>query len=143
MARREMGKLTFLDLVDRSGPDPAHRRAGGRALARRHRRRDRPAGALEARRAVAGDEPGRAAGEDPQAAAGHLPRRHRPRDALPAALPRPADERGVARARGHADEDRRGRARLPRWRGLHRGRDADPAAALRRRLRRAVRDPLE
>ena len=32
---------------------------------------------------------------------------------------------------------------LPRRRGLPRGRDADPAAALRRRLRRAVRHALE
>ena len=43
----------------------------------------------------------------------------------------------AARAHGHGDP------RLPRRRGLRRGRDADPAAALRRRLRRAVRHALE
>ena len=47
LARRDMGKLVFLDLVDRSGriqllcPSGAHRR--GRRPPRRHRRRDRQA----------------------------------------------------------------------------------------------------
>ena len=52
-----MGKLVFLDLVDRSGriqllcPVEPHRR--GRRPPRRHRRRDRPADEVAARRAVA------------------------------------------------------------------------------------------
>ena len=45
--------------------------------------------------------------------------------------------RDPPRADGHGDP------RVSRRRGVHRGRDADPAAALRRRLRRAVRHALE
>ena len=65
LARRDMGKLVFLDLVDRSGPDPAalpggaHRR--GRRAPRRHRRRDRQADEEPPRRAVADRRRARAA----------------------------------------------------------------------------------
>ena len=65
---------------------------------------------------------------DPLAAPRHVPRAHRRRAALPAPLPRPADERGDAR-RLHPPRRGSSRAirRLPRRRGLHRGRDADAA----------------
>ncbi len=147
MARRDMGKLVFLDLVDRSGKIQllvAEDRAGPVDLdlgdivgATGIPSQD------EARRALARRHRARAARQDQAAAAGHLPRADRHRDALPPALPRPADERGVARrlraadAHGHRDPPLPRRARLPR------GRDADPPAPLRRRARRAVRDALE
>ena len=142
LARREMGKITFLDLVDRSGRiqllagkvdvdlgdivgvsgHPAKSRRGEPSLAGRRVR---------------------AAGEEPRAAAGHLPRPHGRRAALPQALPRPADERGDARRLPHP-QPRRRRDPAPSRRGrLRRGRDAGAAAALRRRLRGAVRHPLE
>ena len=59
----------------------------------------------------------RAARDDPLAAAGHVPRPHRRRAALPPPLPRPADERGDARrlhaprAHGHRDPARARRRR--------------------------------
>ena len=101
------------------------------------------AGQDAARRALARGGRAAAAGQDQGAAPGHLPRRHRRRAALPPPLPRPADERGDARrlpdphAHGHRDPP------LPRLARLPRGRDADPPAALRRRVRRAVRHALE
>ena len=56
MARRGMGKLVFLDLVDRSGRIQVHlRRRGdrrGRRAPRRRRRRRRPAGEVAPRRAL-------------------------------------------------------------------------------------------
>ena len=113
LARRDMGKLVFLDLVDRSGRIqllcPADRTGRGRRPPRRHRRR-RSASPTKSRRG----EPSlhrrraRAARADPLAAPGHVPRPDRRRAALPAPLPRPADERGdarrlhAARAHGHA-----------------------------------------
>ena len=127
--------------------DPAARPRGEDGADRpRPRRRDRRLGhprAHEEGRALAGRGDARAAREEPQAAAGHLPRPAGRRDPVPAALPRPARERGVARgcapahARGDCDQA------IPRRARLRRGRDADPAAALRRRLRRAVRHPLQ
>ena len=143
MARREMGKLTFLDLVDRSGriqlisSEKVDLDLGDIVGVT-----GKPGRSRRGEPSLDGHEP-RAAREDPPAAAGHLPRRHRRRDALPAALPRPAHERGVARARADAREDRRRRPRLPRRRGLPRGRDADPPAALRRWVRGAVRHAIE
>ena len=125
------------------GPDPADREQELEPRPRRHRRRHRAAGALAAWRAVARHEPGRAAGEDPQAAARHLPRvtdvetRYRQRY-LDLLMNDESRELAATRTKIVAAV----RA-LPRRRGLPRGRDADPAAALRRRLRRAVRDALE
>ena len=109
MARRDMGKLVFLDLVDRSGriqlicPDRADGRA--RPSSRRHRRRDRLAGPVAPRRAVAAGGRARGAGADPRAAARHVPRHRGRRASLPQALSRPADERGVARRRDQARAD--------------------------------------
>src|SRR6266542_3135446 len=138
MARRDMGKLMFLDLVDRSGriqllvrPDhlggvdvdlgdivgveggPTKSRRGERRLAAARFRR--PAfDAIAPRRAVARRPLARAAGEDPRAAAGHPPRRHGRRAALPSPLPRSADERRLATPDDAANADRRGNSRLPR-----------------------------
>ena len=93
------------------------------------------------RRAVAEASAPRAARPEPAAAAGHVPRHPGCRAPLPQALPRPADDRGDARglpaARPHDHRD----PPVPRRARVRRGRDADAAAALRRRLRRAVRDP--
>ena len=143
MARREMGKLTFLDLVDRSG----------RLQLIVEQELELSLGDIVG----ATGRPGRSRRGEPSLVTSQvelLAKIRKPlpdtfhgvtdrRDALPAALPRPADERRLARAGRHAHEDRRRGARLPRRRGLPRGRDADPAAALRRRLRGAVRDALE
>ena len=143
MARRDMGKLVFLDLVDRSGriqllcPRRAHGR-GGRAP-RRRGRRDRQADEEPPRRAVADRRRARPAVAHPLAAPRHVPRTHRRRAALPQALPRPADERGDARHVHPPLAHRHRGTPLSRRGGLRRGRDADPAAALRRRVRRAVR----
>ena len=147
MARRDMGKLAFLDLVDRSGRIQllvrGEKTGAGRPRPRRRDRRLGHPGADEEGRALAGRGDARAAREEPQAAARHLPRPSGRRDPVPAALPRPARQRGVARgcAPAHARGDRD--QAIPRRARLRRGRDADPAAALRRRLRRAVRHPLQ
>ena len=147
MARRDMGKTLFLDLVDRSGRIQLIARKEalgdldldlGDLVGVEGRpsksRRGEPSVTVETRRA---------AREDPPPAPGHLPRRHRRRDALPAALPRPAGQRGVAArlpaARADGDRD----PPLPRRARLRRGRDADPAAALRRRVRGPVRHALQ
>ena len=146
MARRDMGKLVFLDLVDRSGRIqlicPTERTGELDLHLGDIVGRDRLAGAVAPRRAVAAGGRARGARADPRAAARHVPRHRGRRAALPQALSRPADERGVARRRDQARADGLGDPRLPRRRGLPRGRDADPAAALRRRLRRAVRHAL-
>ena len=102
LARRDLGKLVFLDLVDRSGRIQllctADRCRRGRRPPRRHRRRHRPP---DAARAAASRRSRSTALEllarDPRAAARHLPRPDRRRAALPPPLPRPADERGDAR----------------------------------------------
>ena len=146
LARREMGKLVFLDLVDRSGRIqllcPANRTGSGRRPPRRHRRRDRPPDQVAARRAVARRRPARAARAHPLAAARHLPRPDRRRAALPPPLPRPADERGDARRLHAARPDGHGDPARARRRRVRRGRDAGPPAALRRRVRAAVLDAL-
>ena len=144
MARRDMGKLVFLDLVDRSGRIQLFCQTqktgeidvdlGDVVGAIGVAAEDAPRRAQPRR-----DEP-RAAREDPRPATGHLPRRHRRRDAFPQALPRPADERGVARRRDPPLAHGRGDPPLPRRARLPRGRDAGPPAALRRRVRGAVRD---
>ena len=101
MARRDMGKLVFLDLVDRSGriqlmcDDLAD--GGARRPSRRRRRGGRPPGEVAPRRALAPGRRADRAGAQPQPAPGHLPRADGRRGALPQALPRPADERGDAR----------------------------------------------
>ena len=59
---------------------------------------DRPRHEVAPRRAVAARRPARAARADPRAAPRHVPRPDRRRAALPPPLPRPADERGDARA---------------------------------------------
>ena len=101
MARRDMGKLVFLDLVDRSGKIQllvSEDRAGpvdldlgdivGATGIPARTKRGEPSLAVTELELLA---------KITAAAAGHLPRADRDRDALPAALPRPADERGVAR----------------------------------------------
>ena len=142
MARRDMGKLVFLDVVDRSGES------------RSSARRRRPASstccsatssaspgsrALTPRRAVAACGHGRGPGPQHPVAARYVPRPHRRRAALPQALPRPARQRG-------ARKDFMLRARLITAvrayldaRGLRRGRDAGIATPLRRSVRAAVR----
>ena len=61
--------------------------------------------------------------EESKPAARHLPRGHGPGDALPQALPRPAHERGDARALPAPVAGRVGDPRLPRLGRLRRGRD--------------------
>ncbi len=142
MARREMGKITFLDLVDRSGriqliSEKVDVDLGDIVGVQG------TSGEVSPGRAVAEGRRLRAAREEPRAAAGHVPRSHRRRAAVPKALPRPADERGDARGLPPAQPHRLGDPAPPRRRRLRRGRDAGAATALRRRLRRAVRHALE
>ncbi len=129
----------------RPHPAPGRRKPGraGRPRPRRHRRSHRQAGEDPARRALPRCRRAAAAGQDPRPAPGHVPRRHRRRAALPPPLPRPAHERGDARGLPDAHAHRHRDPPLPRRERVPRGRDADPAAALRRRLRRAVRHALE
>ena len=92
------------------GTDPAHVRHGPdrrrRRASRRRRRSIRKAREVEARRAVARRRRADGARAEPQPAARHVPRPHRHGDALPQALPRPADERGRTRAVPPAHEGR-------------------------------------
>ena len=144
MARRDMGKLVFLDVVDRTGRIQVICEAaktgeidvllGDVVGVSGH------PGARAPRRAVAARRDGRGALAQHAAAAGHVPRAHGRRAPLPQALPRPARQRGDASRLRPAGAHRLRRARLPRRRGLRRGRDAGAAAALRRRLRAPVRD---
>ena len=145
MARRGHGKLTFLDVVDRSGriqllvsADRAGEvdvHDGDIVGATGH-----PAKSRRGEPSLAGGQP-RASRDDQGAAPRHLPRPDRRRAALPPALPRPADERGDAGGLPAPHPDRRGHPAAPRRRRLRRGRDADPPGPLRRRLRTAVRHP--
>ena len=102
MARRDMGKLVFLDVVDRSGRiqvicetaktgeiDVLLGDVVGVAGVPGSARRGEPSLLAESRRGALAQH---------AAAAGHVPRAHRRRAPLPQALPRPADERGDARA---------------------------------------------
>ena len=133
MARRDMGKLVFLDLVDRSGRIqllcPAARTGEVDVhlgdVDRRHRKADEE----PPRRAVAHRRRARAALAHPLAAPGHVPRADRRRAALPPPLPRPADERGDARRLHPPLADGQGDPRLPRRRRVPRGRDARAAGA--------------
>ena len=68
------------------------------------------------------------------------PRARRRRGALPPALRRSDGQHGRARRCPEARAHDHRRPRLSRRRGLRRGRDADPAAALRRRQRAPVHD---
>ena len=104
MARRDMGKLVFLDLVDRSGPHPAAsaRRsapasstftsATSSASPARRRRRRRGEPSLQVERARGARARSACRCPTPSTAIDGR------RASLPQALPRPADERGVARA---------------------------------------------
>ena len=121
-ARRRFERLTSLDLGDLIGVD-------GAALRTRR-------GELSLR--VDGF---RGARQGAAPAAGQAPRPDRRRDALPPPRARPDRQRGRAQAVHRPREDHLGGARLPRRRGLHRGRDAGAAAALRRRAGAAVHDP--
>ena len=126
------------------GPDPGDLRDGEDRRDRRaprRRRRRRRAGPAKSRRGEPSllAESRRGARAQHAAAAGHVPRAHRRRAALPQALPRPAHERGDARDFvTRARVVTRGPAR-PSTGGLRRGRDAGAAAALRRRVRAPVR----
>ena len=136
----------------RQRPDPAARprgraragglRAPGRPRHRRHRRRRGHRDGDPARgRAVAGDRPLAPAGEEPAAAARQGPRPAGHRDPLPPARARPDRQRGEPadlpdpRPDDHRDPPLARRARL------RRGRDAGPAAALRRRPGAALHHP--
>ena len=143
MARRDMGKLVFLDLVDRSGRIqlicPAERTGEldlhlgdivGVTGTPTKSRRGEPSLQVDELELLA---------HDPRLPARHVPRPHRHRAALPQALPRPADERGVAGRLRLRAKIVTADPRVPRRRRLRRGRDADAPAALRRRVRRAVR----
>ncbi len=81
-------------------------RAADRRQPRRHRRRLRRGGAQPPRRALAAARLLRAARAQRAAAAGQAPRPRRRRDALPPALPRPADQpRGARRVRAARTRD--------------------------------------
>ena len=143
MARRGMGKLVFLDLVDRSGRIQVIADTAVTGELDVHLGDVLgvvgPPGEVAARRAVRARRVGRAALAQHPAAARHVPRADGRRAPLPQAVPRPADERGDARDVPHAharrDRDPAGARRV----GVRRGRDADPAAPLRRRVRTPVR----
>ena len=140
-----MGKLTFLDLVDRSGriqllcPVEPHGR--GRRPPRRHRRRHGPPDEVAARRAVARSSTAlevlahiRAPLPDTFHGLTDVEQRYR-RRYLDLLMNEETRARlRAARPDGHRDPPRARRG------GLRRGRDAGAAAALRRRLRAAVRD---
>ena len=114
--------LTGLDLGDFIGVD-------GTAFA------DPPRRALAARRRLD------AAGEEPAPAAGQVPRARGHRAPLPPPRARPDRQpRGPGAVSQARRDDRRG-PRVARLRGLRRGRDAGPAAALRRRAGAAVHHP--
>ena len=104
---------------------------------RRHRLRH------PARRADAARRRLHRAGQVAAPAARQAPRPARRRDPLPPARARPDGQRGGARALRHARQDRLGRAPLPRRARLRRGRDARPAAALRRRAGAPVHHALQ
>ena len=76
-------------------------------------------------------------------AAREAPRADGHRDALQTSRARPDVQRGDARHVHRARQDRQRHPPLPRRGRLHRGRDPDPAAALRRRAGQAVRDALQ
>ena len=115
----------------RRGGLRAHRLAGHRRSDRcRRRRAAQPQGRDLAAR---GPLPGARQGAAP--APRQPPRPQRRRDALPPARARPDRQRGRAAAVRRARAHHRRRAPLPRRGRLHRGRDAGPAAALRRRAR--------
>ena len=146
-----MGKAAFLDLEDRSGRIQLLASADGlgeqlfadrlRDAARRHRRRRGRGHREPARRADAAARGVPAAGALPAPAARPAPRPGRRRGALPAALRRPDGQprRARRRAAARAHDRVAGGAYLDGG-GIHRGRDADPAAALRRRERAPVHD---
>ena len=151
MGRRLMGKAAFLDLEDRSGRMQLLASADGLGEELFAAVCDTQLGDVVG---VAGEAISSRRGEltlrleefqllapCEQPAARPAPRPRRRRGALPPALRRPDGQRRTSRedaaaARAHD----RGRPRVPRRRGLHRGRDADPAAALRRRERAPVHD---
>ena len=144
MARRDMGKLVFLDVVDRSGRiqvicETAKTGEIDVLLGDVVGVTGHPGRARRGEPSLLADD-GRGALAQHAAAARHVPRAHRRRAPLPQALPRPARQRGDARRFRPPLAHRQRGARLPRPRGLRRGRDAGAAAALRRRLRAPVRD---
>ena len=108
---------------------------------RRHRRRRGHRVRQQARRALASAPSVAAAREEPAPAARQVPRPRGRRDPLPPSRARPDRERGGPRAVRQAGADDRRDPALARRARLHRGRDADPPAALRRRAGAAVHDP--
>ena len=147
LARRELGKLVFLDLVDRSARiqllcDTSRTGPVDVDLGDIVGVTGRPARARRGEPSIAVDELvllGKIRSPLPDTFHGVTDTG----GALPQALPRPAHERGVAARRRCPHADDLGDPCLPRRRRLPRGRDTDPAASVRRRLRRAVRNALE
>ncbi len=150
MGRRLMGKAAFLDLEDRSGRIQLLASEDGLGEELFAAVCDTQLGDIVGRLGRGDLEPAwradtaargvPAAGALPAPAARPASRPRRRRGALPAPLRRSHGQsrraRGCPEARAH---DHR-RPCVSRRRGLHRGRDADPAAALRRRQRAPVHD---
>ena len=141
-----MGKLVFVDLVDRSGRIQLMCDTGRIGDVEVHLGdivgvSGKPAKSRRGEPSLAVDEL-TVLGDQHQPAPGHVPRPHRHGDAVPKALPRPPHERGRQGARRAARPCRNRHPRLPRRGGLRRGRDARAAAALRRRFRAPVRHAL-
>ena len=149
MALRGHGKAGFAHLLDGSGRHPAllpRRRAGRavpalRAAGRGRLGRGRGPGLPHPDRRDHGEGRGRrAAGQVHAAAAREVARAAGPGDPLPPALRRPLHEPRGARGLPPPRAAGLGDPRLPRRAGLPRGRDPGAPAALRRRLRAALRD---
>ena len=147
-AIRSFGKLLFLNLVENGAKIQvsAKKHEIAPELFRRIKsfdvadfvRVEGPRLAHADRRAHRGRRGRAAPREGPAPAAGEVARTDRRRGAFPAALPRPARERGSPPDRAAPEPHDRGDARLPRRPGLRRGRDAGAAAAVRRRRRAPV-----
>ena len=150
-ARRGHGKAAFIDLVDRSGQDPAPRpggparrrvvRAPGRARPRRHHRRRGHRLRHQARRALASAGRLDAARQEPAPAAGQVPRARGRGAPLPTPRARPDRQPGSPGAVREASASGRRDPRVARRARLPRGRDPGPAAALRRRAGAPVHHP--
>ena len=150
-ARRGAGGAAFLDLVDRTGKIQLHARLDVLGTEAFERITSLDLGDIvgvegaalrsQARRDLVAGRPLRGARQGAQAAAGQAPRPDRRGDPPPQARARPDRQRGDPQAVRRPGPGDHGGARLPRRAGLHRGRDAGAAAALRRGPGAALPDP--